>query len=63
MKWKPDREPSLLLWLSQTRRLVNVRLQMMFRPELIYIFDLIKWRDNQKYMFELKKSLHTQTTN
>ena len=24
-----------------TRRLVNVRSRMMFRPELIYIFDLI----------------------
>ena len=26
---------------KQTRRLVNVRSHMMFRPELIYIFDLI----------------------
>ena len=25
---------------NPTRRLVNVRLHMMFRPELIYIFDL-----------------------
>ena len=26
---------------NATRKLVNVRLRMMFRPELIYIFDLI----------------------
>ena len=26
---------------ESTRRLVNVRLHMKFRPELIYIFDLI----------------------
>ena len=27
--------------IDKTRRLVNVGLHMMFRPELIYIFDLI----------------------
>ena len=27
--------------ITLTRRLVNVRSHMMFRPELIYIFDLI----------------------
>ena len=30
-----------LKYTVKTRRLVNVRLHMMFRPDLIYIFDLI----------------------
>ena len=44
-----------------TRRLVNVRLHMMFRPALIYIIDLTVFgltflqRDNQKKKIEFKK--------
>ena len=41
--------------------LVNVRSHMMFRPELIYIFDLIVNRKNNKNRcLSLKSSLQNQ---
>ena len=41
--WYSNWQEKIFIWyktFEQTRRLVNVRSHMMFRPELIYIFDL-----------------------
>ena len=48
--------------LNQTRGLVNVRSNMMFRPPLIYIFDLtVFWLIFFQRLKSLKKSLHNQS--